>query len=238
MKHQLDKQGLVLGMWRTALHTMIPLCMIIIGSSTLHAQAGSVRCDRPGAGEHCAAGSGYDITWSSTLDSGTVRILLWNGMDGSWSTIAVGIDAAQQSYHWIIDSTMLGDLFRIRIENEEGADNAMTESYFVIQEPVMDEEFLPRLAVLPPAVHGDSRFVMLVTPNPTTSLVDVRAEGLVLSSVTLRDVLGNEVNGVDISVKSGDHVMIRVDQLPNGIYFIDASVNDGRRVMGKFVIQR
>jgi hypothetical protein len=238
MERQLGKRKIVSASFWSVLLLAFPLLLVAISPSLLHAQDNGIRCIEPGAGERYLSGNEYEITWNSTLDSGTVRILLWNGIEGSWNTIATGVEASQESYHWTVDPTLQGDLFRIKIEAEGGADHDMTESYFLIQEPgEEEEEVAPRLEVHPAIMPETLPLTLMVKPNPAASIVEVQTDGSPLSSVTLQDLQGKGVRVPITDLESGDHAAIRVEHLPNGVYFIEACGNDGRCAVKKFVVR-
>ena len=99
-------------------------------SSTLTPLRAQSRSTYPLGGESITGGTVRSILWNPKELTGPVRIQLWDGQRGSWTTLSRSVPGEAGRFDWNVSPELNGTRFRIKLTSNDAS--VMTRSFFSI----------------------------------------------------------------------------------------------------------
>lgn len=182
----------------------------------------------PKGGEVLPGRAKVKVSWMQEKDVESVSIRVWDGMKGTWSTLAENLPGTAGEWLWSIPAGYGGDMYRLEIIFH-GAQTTIirSEAFFAIA-----GENTVASSDRPSSVEGEVSMAM--TPNPVKDLLRVNVSGLVPHSVRIISA----TSGAEVAARvriEGSAVEVNIGELASGTYILEV-MNGRSRAMGRFVV--
>jgi len=182
-----------------------------------------VELDNPKGGETFVGGSTVTIQWHITITHVTLNWDLLYSPDGgaSWVYIQENIPAGALSFQWHVPNLSTNQARISIIQDNEGMDYQDESTNFTIQSNTTSIPTIPD-------------FEVMVYPNPVseTLTIDFGAQNNWSNQIVLFDVMGQSIWRSKFISKT---ILIPVDELASGIYFLQFKLNNGQSSRTIFV---
>lgn len=182
-----------------------------------------VELDNPKGGETFVGGSTVTIQWHITITHVTLNWDLLYSPDGgaSWVYIQENIPAGALSFQWHVPNLSTNQARISIIQDNEGMDYQDESTNFTIQSNTTSIPTIPD-------------FEVMVYPNPVseTLTIDFGAQNNWPNQIVLFDVMGQSIWRSKFISKT---ILIPVDELASGIYFLQFKLNNGQSSRTIFV---
>jgi hypothetical protein len=196
-----------------SLFSKIIFTVFLLGSSlTLFAH---VELDNPKGGETFVGGSTVTIQWHITISHVTLNWDLLYSSDGggTWEYIQENIPAGALSFQWHVPSLSTTQARISIIQDNEGMDYQDESTNFTIQSTTS----IPTIA----------NFEVMVYPNPASDMltIDLGTQNNWPNQIILFDAMGQSVWRSKVISKT---ILIPVDELSSGIYYLQFKLTNGQ----------
>lgn len=216
--------------WCTIAGALLLAALALTPAPMLARNSSSGSISYPTGGETLVAGDSCTIRWDTTGLQSTLTIRLWDGEASVWETLATDVSTADGEYTWLVDDSLTGQRFRIRLD--DGRSGVLSATYFNIEKAV---ELEKRFAVdLRTVDQAGSTAAVSVLPNPASSMAVLQANAPIahlnitnLSGQTVRTIEGDGVSQLQIPLTG----------LAAGVYIFETMLVDGQRVVTRFIVQ-
>lgn len=222
----------------------IPLAMAAGRAATPlpeKAEGPSVDIVAPVGGEDLIAGEMYTIRWTQHGCEGTVTLWLWDGVRGTWSTIASAIPVGVGRYQWTVSPDLIGHRFRIRLVFDQTPTSYwLSDDFFTVQ-AVYNESWQVASSQDQRNDVADGGLVLSTLQCfPTISDGRVRCSWTgsdAPTDISVWTLTGSRIASFDMNV-AGDLIEISTDSWTSGIYTVVARFPDGHRAMDRVIVRR
>lgn len=186
----------------------------------------------PDGGEAVSNGNILTISWKLHETDSLIpfKVSLWDGRTSKWLKIVDNCYSTE--YRWFIPKYLVGDRYRVRIENEMTGSYIMSQTFFSI----VTKENSTQSSVL----YGSSESLkslpsLHVFPNPTSDVLNLSWKGSI-HKIAIRNTLGAIVYD-KVMISKEQSTTVPTENMSSGVYFISIFYNDGNEETQKFTVQ-